>query len=39
MLEIGKAEQESDFGVVNITSGLVQHDMIRPQEQDRKSTL
>lgn len=32
MLEIGSAEEQRDYGFVNITPGLVQHDLIRPQE-------
>ena len=32
MLEIGNLQRDDSYGDVNITSGLVQHDLIRPRE-------
>lgn len=32
MLEIGNLQRDGSYGDVNITSGLVQHDLIRPRE-------
>lgn len=39
MLEIGSTEGSQRFGGINISSGLVQHDLIRPQEAEASRAI